>query len=161
MIDTVFPIIFLVVIGILVMFVIGSIGKSKTVNEGAAFVESQMTKVKKYANQNVTKSYLTGSSWNLINLNSNDEILYNFKSNDDLYITTNGIVKKCRYEFIVDSKSVLITVDDVMEHYNILNMKDNFFFLKRLSTNQLYAFVNQTKYYDKANLELKRLQSGS
>jgi hypothetical protein len=157
MIGIVVFVISIIVLIVLIIHLIKALSRDKTVITAGAFVNSQVTKAKKYAQQNITKSYLTGSTWYLMDTNSNDSVLYNFKTNDDLYITKNGIVKKCKYEFIVDSESILISKNSKTEHYHVLNIQDNFFFLKRLSSNQIFALANQTKYKDRIKSELKKL----
>lgn len=112
-----------------------------------SIVNSQYNKVKKYAQRNISKSYLTGCTWILSNETSQN-ILYTFRSNGQLLITTNGIVKKADYEIIIDSNSILITKNNITEHYSIINIYDNFLFLNKISTDSILVFANQTKYKD-------------
>ena len=153
----IFGLIFMILIPILIKFFSNTSKIDNSINNAGNFVSSQITKAKKIAQQNITKSYITGSTWILINSNVNESILYNFKSNDDLYITSNGIVKKCKYEFLVDSDNILITEDEVTELYHAFNMQDDFFFLKRVSTGKIFALANHTKHILNIQNELKLL----
>ena len=129
-------------------------------SDSVDFVNSNITKLKKFAQRNVSKSYLTGCSW-FLTAGTTDSILYTFRNNGDLLITTNGIVKKLEYEIFVDNNSILITKDGVMEHYTIVLVRDDFLFLNRLSSAKILTFANHTKFKDELksviNDEIDRL----
>lgn len=155
--------IFVIAIILFIRFVILNVSKSAKKNYDTAkssngqignlirnsesMVNSQYNKVKKYAQRNISKSYLTGCTWILSNEIS-ENILYTFRSNGQLLITTNGIVEKADYELIIDNNSILITKNKITEHYSILNIYDNFLFLNKISTDSILVFANQTKYKD-------------
>ena len=117
------------------------------IRNSESMVNSQYNKVKKYAQRNISKSYLTGCTWILSNELSKN-ILYTFRNNGELLITTNGIVEKAKYEIIIDKYSILISKNGIIEHYSILNIYDNFLFLNKISTDSILIFANQTKYKD-------------
>jgi len=110
-------------------------------------VSNELKKLRKYTEKNITKSYITGCSWILTNV-QDENILYTFRDNSELLITTNGIVEKCSYELIIDSNSILITNRFITEHYDILNIHDDFIFLNKVSTEDVLVFANKTKYKD-------------
>ena len=110
-------------------------------------VSNELKKLRKYTEKNITKSYITGCSWILTNVQDKN-ILYTFRDNSDLLITTNGIVEKCSYELIIDSNSILITKGLITAHYDILNIHDDFIFLNKVSTEQILVFANKTKFKD-------------
>lgn len=110
-------------------------------------VSNELKKLRKYTEKNITKSYITGCSWILTNVQDKN-ILYTFRDNSDLLITTNGIVEKCSYELIIDSNSILITKGLITEHYDILNVHDDFIFLNKVSTENILVFANKTKFKD-------------
>ena len=58
---------------------------------------------------------------------------------------------------IVDNNSVLITRSGIIEHYNIVNQKNDFLILQLLSTDNTLIFANQTKYKDYLKSQLKEL----
>lgn len=80
--------------------------------------------------------------------NNHESILYTFRSNNELLLTKNGVVQKATYELIIDSNSILITENNVTEHYNIVNMENDILFLNKVSTDKIFVFVNQTKLKD-------------
>jgi len=75
------------------------------IRNSESMVNSQYNKVKKYAQRNISKSYLTGCTWILSNELSKN-ILYTFRNNGELLITTNGIVEKAKYEIIIDNNTL-------------------------------------------------------
>ena len=120
-------------------------------------VGSNLVKAKKFAERTISKSYLTGCSWLLINDNEDENILYTFRDNYDLLITTNGIVEKLNYEIIIDNNSILITKNNITTHYDIVNIQNDFLFLKMLTSDKILIFANQTKYKDYLKSQLKEL----
>lgn len=120
-------------------------------------ISSNLSKAKKLTQKSISKSYLIGCTWILLNNEDNEDILYTFRSNDELLITINGIVERCQYELIVDNNSILITKNSVTELYNIINDHNEFLFLNRVSSQKILAFANYTKYKDelKSNIKLK------
>ena len=118
-----------------------------TTERSAALLNSSISKAKKSIEKTISKSYITNCSWILTN-ELNDNVLYSFLNNDELLITTNGIVKKANYQIIIDNNSLLITIDGVIIHYNIVNMRDDFLFMNKVSTNEILFFANRTKFKD-------------
>jgi hypothetical protein len=112
-------------------------------------------KVKKYAKISISKSYMTNCSWLLVNSDEKG-VLYTFRSNDELLVTKKGFVEKLGYELIVDNNSILISNNGIIEHFNIVNVHDDFLFLNRLSSNKILVFANQTKYKDELLTVLKQ-----
>lgn len=126
------------------------------INTSKSVIENNITKVKKIAEQNISKSYITNYNWLLIN-DSDENIIYTFRNNNELLITKNGIVEKGTYELIVDNNSILITRNDIIKHYNIINQKNDFLTIQLLSTDKILIFANQTKYKDYLKSQLKEL----
>ena len=71
-----------------------------TTERSAALLNSSISKAKKSIEKTISKSYITNCSWILTN-ELNDNVLYSFLNNDELLITTNGIVKKANYQIII------------------------------------------------------------
>ncbi|WP_372744140.1 hypothetical protein [Lutibacter sp.] len=117
------------------------------IDDSIDFISSNANKVKKRVNQKISNAYITGCSWMLIN-ESKTSILYTFRNNNELLITTNGIVEKCTYELIVDNQSILITKQNLTEHFIIINAKNDFLFISKMSTNEILTFANFTKFKD-------------
>jgi hypothetical protein len=119
-------------------------------------VENNLIKVKKNAEQSISKSYMANYNWLLVN-ESFDNVIYTFRSNDELLITTNGIVERCNYELIVDNNSILITSNNITKHYNIVNKQNDFLIIQLLATDNFLIFANQTKYKDYLKSQLKEM----
>lgn len=115
------------------------------------------SRVKKNAEKKISITYLIGNNWYL-ETNTNDEIIYTFRKNNELLITTNGIVKKKNYEFIVDNNSIIISDNINSEMFFIENLKDNCLFLFKISDKETLVFSNQTKYKDALKIHLKTIQ---
>lgn len=123
---------------------------AKSINNSDSFhlLESQLTKLKKSSERSITKSYLTGCSWLMINNGDQSQVLYTFRNNNQLIITTNGDVELVNYELIVDNNSILIKFSSKTEHHTIVNVKDDYLFLNKFSTDKTLIFANYTKYKD-------------
>lgn len=129
----------------------------RIVKNSEELLSSNFNKIKKIAQKNISKSYLTGCSWLLINNeNENQNIIYTFRNNNELLLTTNGIVEKLNFELIIDNNSILITKNEITEHYDIVNIQDDFLYLNKLSTNNIFVFANQTKFKDYLKSELRK-----
>lgn len=158
----------IVLIIIVVWFVTRIKGKSKSqieqrgnsidklMKNSGDLVSSNLTKAKKFTQKKISKSYLTGCSWLLVN-NEEQNILYTFRTNDELLITINGIVQKGTYELIIDNNSILISKNEITEHYNIVNIEDDFLFINMVSSNEILMFGNQTKFKDLLKHEINTL----
>jgi len=120
------------------------------------WLKKQLEKAKKSIDKSISKSFITGCSWALTN-DVNNHVLYTFKNNGELLITTNGNVIRASYELIIDNNSVLITKDNNTEHYNIVHREDDFLFLNKVSTNILLTLVNQTKIKDGLKNRVKKI----
>ena len=127
----------------------------RSANNTTDFLGASLNKAKKIAEQKISKSYLTGCNWVLVS-----DILkkqYIFKNNDELLIATNGVIRRHNYELIIDSNTVLITIDGVTEMHNIVVVKNDFLFIERIKTNEILKFINQTKVKDYLKSELDNL----
>src|SRR5690606_6411631 len=149
-------IVIFLVIGIGLFKFLESVSKSNSIKAASNFVDVKIKKAIKNSQIAVSKSYLTGSSWILIN-EEYSNVLYTFRNNGELLITTNGIVERCLFELIVDSDTILITKNGITEHFFIFNDKDDFLFLRQLSSDQVLFFANQTKYKDELKATLLRI----
>jgi hypothetical protein len=117
-----------------------------TINNSEKIITHNIQKAKKYVEKKISLSYLTECTWALQNNNLN--ILYTFRDNGELLVTTGGIVEKSSYELIIDNNSILISKNDITELYNIVNVQNDFLYLNRVSSNEILIFSNQTKYKD-------------
>ena len=118
-----------------------------TTEQSAALVNSSYIKAKKSIEKTISKSYITNCSWILTN-EMDDDILYTFLNNNELLITKNGFVKRANYELIIDNNSILITADGITQHYNLINMRNDYLLLNKVSSNEILFFANQTKFKD-------------
>ena len=111
--------------------------------------------LKKTTEIKLAKTFLIGANWILLSDEENDEIIYIFRSNNDLVLSNNGFVEMQRYEFITDNNSLLITnKQNVTELFNIINIKDDLLIIKRKSNNTFLFFLNNTKVKDYVKKEL-------
>lgn len=122
-------------------------GKKKTIDNTSRLISAKVGKIEKSFQKSIAKFSLTGCTWMLVSEN-NDDILYTFRNNEELLITTNGIVEKCQYELIIDSDTILITKNGITEHYSIFNAERNFLLLGKFSSDRIMVFANHTKYKD-------------
>ena len=65
-----------------------------------------------------------------------------------MLINDNYYVEKGSYELLGQNKSILITQNELTEHFNFVNIDNNFFFLNKVSTYEIIAFVNQEIFKD-------------
>ena len=114
-------------------------GIINTTEQSASLVNTSISKAKKSVEKSLSKSYLTSCSW-LLNNDLGNNILYTFLNNNELLITTNGSVKKGSYQLIVDNNSILITIDGLILHYNIVNIKNDFLYLNKIASNEVLVF---------------------
>lgn len=110
-----------------------------------SFVNNQFDKAKRFTDLQISKRYLTGCSWLLIDKNET-EIIYSFNLNGELLIITNGLVERVSYELLNGSSSIIITYEDKTEYLRIVNKYDSFLFLKKVANNTDLLFANQTKF---------------
>jgi len=162
-----------IIIGIIVVGVIWYFfrlkGKSKSqielggnsidriVKNSEELLSSNYTKIKKIAQKTISKSYLTGCSWLLVNNENDENIIYTFRNNNELLVTKNGIVERYNFELIVDNNSILITKNNITEHFDIVNIQDDFLYLNKLSSESVMVFANQTKFKDYLKSELNKM----
>lgn len=111
------------------------------------YVKMNYDKLKKSAEMSISQSYLTGCSWILASEQFSN-VLFTFRSNGELLVTTNGRVERCSYELIVDNNSLLITRDVETEHYMISQVYNDYLFLNKLSSDTIMVFANHTKFKD-------------
>ncbi|MEG1387853.1 MAG: hypothetical protein RSC72_11445 [Algoriella sp.] len=119
-------------------------------------IKLEVRSFKKNTEIKISNSYLIGSNWYL---EENNNIIYTFRSNNDLLITTNGIVKKCHYEYIVDNNSLIITIDNITEMYFIVNIKDDKLILHKISNKEILVFSNLTKLKDNIKGEFRKFEN--
>ena len=112
------------------------------------FLEINILKAKKSIEKQISKTYLTGYSWVLLN-SSKDFILYTFKGSNELMITKNGDVKIASYDLLSDNQSIIIK-GDKMEHFEISLAKNNLLLLSKLGKDDSLLFGNYTKFKDKS-----------
>ena len=112
-------------------------------------IETNYSKIKKYAERKSSKNTLSNISWLLLDEASENEIIYIFKSDNSLIISENGHIRRFEYEFIVDSDNLIIKYDDKKEIlYNSLLLSDRYLILEQSSKNEYQVFANRTKFKD-------------
>ena len=116
-------------------------------------IEANYIKLKKKAQIIISQSLLTDTNWILIN--SNNNIIYTFKSNNELLVTIGGNVERMNYELIVDNNTIIIGNKNSEKLYQIYHEKNNFIFLNLMFTNDVLLFANYTKFKDNLKSDLK------
>ena len=119
----------------------------QTISSTSKLVSDSTQKLRRNIDHNISKHYLTSFSWVWVG-NIDSHILFTFKSNNELVITKNGNVEKGSFELLGQNKSILITQNGLTEHYNFVNIDNDYFFLNKVSTHNIIAFVNQDKFQD-------------
>lgn len=112
-------------------------------------IEENYIKIKKYAERKSSKSTLTNISWLLLDETEEIEVIYIFKNNSTLIISENGQIKRCEYEFVVDSENLIIQFDKENGIlYDSLLIEDKYLILKQSSKSNFKIFANRTKFKD-------------
>ena len=126
-----------------------NIGKTigETIYSAKKMATDSTQKLRNRVNLDISKHYLTSFSWVLVGTGS-EQIIYTFKDNFELLITVNGIVERETYEILGQNNSILISKGDTTIHYNFINIENNYFFLNKISTTDVIAFVNQSALRD-------------
>lgn len=128
----------------------------RAIKDSESLISTNVKKAKKFVQKSISKSYLTGCSWVLINENEKN-VNYIFRANDELLVTTNGKVSKETYELLIDHNSILITKDGATELFNVVNIQDDFLYLNKSSTDSIQIFANQTKFKDVLKSEIRAM----
>ncbi len=125
------------------------------------YLQNSLVKLLKAGERVKNSSILSDTSWILMNPDELTKIVYIFKSKDnELYHSYNGNITKGKWEFIVDSDSLVIELEGQTELYNARLFANDFLFLKKDGDSKSFAFANFTKYKDWLKNEiLKKLQS--
>lgn len=125
------------------------------------YIQNSYLKFKKIGERVLNASILSDTSWLLLTHDDPAKIVYIFKSkNGELYQSRNGDVIKGKWEFIVDSDSLVIESEGHTELYNATLIADEFLFLGKDGDSKSLAFANFTKYKDWLKSDLfKKLQS--
>lgn len=104
-------------------------------------------KMKKTAERHISQSYITGCSWILVTEHFSN-VLFTFRNNGEVLITTYGRVEKGQFELIIDNNTMLITQNGLTEHYIVTQVYNDYLFLNKLTTNTVMIFANHTKFKD-------------
>lgn len=125
------------------------------------YIQNSFIKLKKIGERVMNASILSDTSWLLLTPDESSKIVYIFKSKDnELYQSFNGNVIKGKWEFIVDSDSLVMESEGQTELYNATLLANDFLFLKKDGDSKSLAFANFTKYKDWLKNEVfKKLKS--
>ena len=118
-------------------------------------IEENFLKIKKYSDRKSSKNNLSNISWLLLDESDETEVIYIFRNDSSLILSENGEIKRCKYEFIVDSDNLIVQYNEENGIlYDSLLIDNKFLILKQSSKNKYKVFANKTKYKDyiKANI---------
>lgn len=110
------------------------------------FGENIISSLKSSIKTNISKKYLQSTSWILIKKDTHT--FFTFLENDRLLITESGKITEGKYELIIQSKSIILSRNNEAEHFFFLNIYDNYFFINKISTDEVIVFVNHDYYED-------------
>ena len=96
---------------------------------------------------------IKGIDWILLN-DSEKEIIYIFRENGELIISENGNIEKQNFEFVNDNNSLIITIDNKSEIFDIIHLKDGLFFIRKFSSKNALKFVNKKEMKNFSKQEL-------
>lgn len=117
------------------------------------FIHSKIDRTKRSISRKIGEHQLTGCTWMVAN-DFDDDMLYTFRAKNQLIITTNGNVKFAKYELIVDNNSILISKDELDEHFNMQIIDDEFLFLNKVSTKDWLLLANKSKFVGESKSEI-------
>ena len=126
---------------------------SKNVNSTKEFINTEMDNVKRSISKKFNEQKLTGCTWMVVN-DLDDDTLYTFRAKNQLIITTNGNVKWAKYELIVENDSIIISKDELDEHFNMQIIDDEFLFLNKVSTKDWLLLANKSKFVGESKSEI-------
>ena len=141
-------------IGLLIKMVVKLFSSnSKNVNSTKGFINTEMENVKRSISKKFNEQKLTGCTWMVVN-DLDDDTLYTFRAKNQLIITTNGNVKRAKYELIVENDSIIISKDELDEQFNMEIINDEFLFLNKVSTKDWLLLANQSKFVGESKREI-------
>lgn len=111
------------------------------------FINDSTNKYKKNLATSIKKHYLTSFAWVWITPEKKD-IQAIFRENNELLLTREGNVVKWHYDLISQDNSIILSSNDKTIHYNISIVNNDYFFMNRVGTTQVFVFANQNKYQD-------------
>jgi len=121
-------------------------------------IESNFSKIKKYAERKSSKNTLSSISWLLLNDSDENEVIYIFKNDNSLIVSENGYIKRHDYEFIVDSDSLIIQYDKENGIlYDSFLLRDRYLILKQSSKSSYKVFANKTKFKDLLKVSISKI----
>ena len=114
------------------------------------YLADLFTRLATYSAQLDNTALLTNQHWVSIDEITQHKVVYIFRTNNELLISTNGNVQEARWEYL-GNNSLLVRTKD-----NLLLLKHGFFddsilALKRDSTNDFNIFVNENKHSGELN----------
>ena len=114
------------------------------------YLADLFTRLATYSAQLDNTALLTNQHWVSIDEITQHKVVYIFRTNNELLISTNGNVQEARWEYL-GNNSLLVRTKD-----NLLLLKHGFFddsilALKRDSTDDFNIFVNENKHSGELN----------
>jgi hypothetical protein len=107
-------------------------------------------KIQRFSEKLDNITLLTNQHWVCIDNILNNKTVYIFRSNNDLLISTNGIVEKAKWEYL-GNKSLLIDIKENSYLFKHGFFDQNILALKVDSKEEYALFVNENKYEGELN----------
>lgn len=135
-----YPIFYILVFGIIIYILFNRHKKARETekNPNDSF-ENAISKAKSKSDQSIRVFDLTKKTW-LLRSNMPSQVLYTFKENNQLFITTDGIVEKCSYEYLTNQNNLLIHKSGITEFYKVLKVRNELLELYKIFTKETLSF---------------------
>lgn len=114
------------------------------------FFTDIIPKLKKYSNKLDNLSLLTNQHWVVLNDLEKTKVIYIFRENKDLLVSTNGKVDKAKWEYLGNS-SILIDLKEQSYLFKQGFFDENILALKVDNSNEFVILINETKYNNELN----------
>lgn len=120
------------------------------------FIDDQFYKFKTVGKKLINSRIIEDTAWILLD-DSEQKVLYLFKKNNEFFLSTDGNLKKGRWQLVVDQESLIIELTDLSELYNIFILENNFLIIQKDGTNLYNILANYTKFktITKRNIKLE------
>lgn len=114
------------------------------------FLLDILPKIQLYSQKLDDLTLLTSQHWVFIDDDSDSKVVYLFRKNNELLISTNGAVEKAKWEYL-GNQSILVDSGDKSYLYKHGFFDENLLALKVDSSAKFVIFVNENKFDGEVN----------
>ena len=98
-------------------------------------------------------SILVDENWFVSTDDPSEQKIFVFWNNNDLLVSTNGVVERGRWDYIDNAKSLLIEFGDSMISYNRVFIDDKVLLLKQDGSDEIMILSNENMLIDSRSIE--------